>query len=171
MEVKKKIRRLERNLERLEKISSQKLNENFYEQIEYYSNQDGRKTIKAQSLTFNERFYEKKKIPTILWNKFGKKAFLRSNLLRIPIMMSDVQAIITTCLLGNKAPINPSRVCNLYNGSLYKSVVILVIDGIGTDTIVRNINEKNWITNHLHLLEVINPVRHASTIFESWRIL
>jgi len=164
---KKKIRRLERNLERLEKISSQKLNENFYEQIEYYSNQDGRKTIKAQSLTFNERFYEKKKIPTILWNKFGKKAFLRSNLLRIPIMMSDVQAIITTCLLRNKSPINPSRVCNLYNGSLYKSVVILVIDGIGTDTIVRNINEKNWITNHLHLLEVINPAMHASTIFES----
>ena len=59
------------------------------------------------------------------------------------------------------------RVCNLYNGSLYKSVVILVIDGIGTDTIVRNKNENNWITHHLNLLEVINPVRHASTIFES----
>ena len=59
---KKKLRRLESNLERLENIeeeviSSQKLNENFYEKIEYYSNQDGRKTIKAQSLTINERYY------------------------------------------------------------------------------------------------------------------
>jgi len=167
----KTLMKLNKNLTRLEnienRIATNNLNENFYEKKDFYSNQDGRKTVKSEALTINKRFYEKKKLPTVVWNKVGHKAFLWFNSRRTPIFMSDVQAIVTTCLLKNKSPINPSRVCNLYNGSLYKNVVILVIDGVGANMIVRRQNTKTWITNHLNLVEVVNPARHASSIYES----
>ena len=98
---------------------------------------------------------------------------MRVSLIENEIMKSN-RIIDRICFLDPVSDLNfyfylffICRVCNLYNGSLYKSVVILVIDGIGTNTIVKNMNENNWITNKLNLLEVINPAMHASTIFES----
>jgi len=81
---------------------------------------------------------------------------------RVPLFMSDLQALLTYCLCGDKAPYWPHRWCTLQKWNRLTNIVCVILDGLSAGELERS--ELPWISANLEMMEVVSPASYDSSV-------
>ena len=91
---------------------------------------------------------------------------------RVPLFMSDIQHLITFCMVGDKAPYWPHRWSVMTKWNRLSNLVVLVMDGVGLDDYNSNTSALNWFPENIpNLVEVVSPTSYSSTVAEELALL
>ena len=122
-----------------------------------------------------KRLRERKKalscLPLFRMKSVGEDASL-SLVKRVPLFMSDIQHLVTYCMVGDKAPYWPHRWSVLTKWNRLSNLVVLVMDGVGLDDFNSHSSDLSWLPKHLpNLVEVVSPASYHSTVAEELALL
>jgi len=91
---------------------------------------------------------------------------------RVPLFMSDIQHLITFCMVGDRAPYWPHRWSVMTKWNRLSNLVVLVMDGVGLDDYNSNTNNLGWFPKNIpNLVEVVSPASYSSTVAEELALL
>jgi len=91
---------------------------------------------------------------------------------RVPLFMSDIQHLITFCMVGDRAPYWPHRWSVMTKWNRLSNLVVLVMDGVGLDDYNSNTSALSWLTKNIpNLVEVVSPASYSSTVAEELALL
>jgi len=91
---------------------------------------------------------------------------------RVPLFMSDIQHLVTFCMVGDKAPYWPHRWSTLSKWNRLSNLVVLVLDGVGLDDYNTHSETLNWFPEHVpNLVEVVSPYSYHTTVAEELALL
>jgi len=80
---------------------------------------------------------------------------------RIPLFMSDIQNLLTYCMIGDKAPTWPNRWCTMAKWNKLTNLVCLVVDGVGVSDYKAHSSAMDWVGRHMtSLVEVVSPASY-----------
>eukprot|EP00090_Calanus_glacialis_P004236 TRINITY_DN13135_c0_g1_i1.p1 TRINITY_DN13135_c0_g1~~TRINITY_DN13135_c0_g1_i1.p1 ORF type:complete len:630 (-),score=236.77 TRINITY_DN13135_c0_g1_i1:28-1917(-) len=122
-----------------------------------------------------KRLRERKKalscLPLFRLKSVGEDASI-SLAKRVPLFMSDIQHLVTYCMVGDRAPYWPHRWSLLSKWNRLSNLVVLVIDGVGLDDYNSQTGEDAWFSKHIpNLVEVVSPASYHSTVAEELALL
>ena len=66
---------------------------------------------------------------------------------RIPLFMSDLQHLLTYCMLGDRASYQPHRWCTMMKWNRLSNMVVLVLEGVGLEDYTNNYTQFSWLRN------------------------
>jgi len=122
-----------------------------------------------------KRLRERKKslscLPLFRMKSVGEDASLSLSQ-RVPLFMSDIQHLITYCMVGDRAPYWPHRWSVLTKWNRLSNLVVLVMDGVGLDDYNSHIGDLDWFPKHIpNLVEVVSPISYGSSVAEELALL
>lgn len=122
-----------------------------------------------------KRLRERKKalscLPLFRMKSVGEDASLSLSK-RVPLFMSDIQHLITYCMVGDRAPYWPHRWSVLTKWNRLSNLVVLVMDGVGLEDYNSHTSDLTWFPKHLpNLVEVVSPLSYHSTVAEELALL
>merc|ERR1719158_837519 len=122
-----------------------------------------------------KRLRERKKslscLPLFRMKSVGEDASLSLSQ-RVPLFMSDIQHLITYCMVGDRAPYWPHRWSVLTKWNRLSNLVVLVMDGGGLDDYNSHIGDLDWFPKHIpNLVEVVSPISYGSSVAEELALL
>jgi len=122
-----------------------------------------------------KRLRERKKalscLPLFRLKSVGEDASI-SLAKRVPLFMSDIQHLVTYCMVGDRAPYWPHRWSLLSKWNRLSNLVVLVMDGVGLDDYNSHTGEDAWFSKHIpNLVEVVSPASYHSTVAEELALL
>jgi len=111
-----------------------------------------------------KRLKERKKAlscnPLFRLKSIGYDADIRRSK-RVPLFMSDVQNLISFCMVGDRAPCWPNRWAVMSKWNRLSNMVCLVIDNVGVEDFLSNNDESSWFNSSIRdLLEVVSPASY-----------
>jgi len=91
---------------------------------------------------------------------------------RVPLFMSDIQHLLTYCMLGDRAPYWPHRWCVMAKWNRLSNLVVLVVDGVGLGDYQAHLTELKWLNENIsNLVEVVSPSSYCSSVAEELALL
>eukprot|EP00092_Neocalanus_flemingeri_P015543 GFUD01016825.1.p1 GENE.GFUD01016825.1~~GFUD01016825.1.p1 ORF type:complete len:643 (+),score=200.69 GFUD01016825.1:177-2105(+) len=91
---------------------------------------------------------------------------------RVPLFMSDIQHLVTFCMVGDKAPYWPHRWSTMSKWNRLSNMVVLVLDGVGLDDYNSHSDTLSWFPKHVpNLVEVVSPYSYHTTVAEELALL
>jgi len=124
-----------------------------------------------------KRLRERKKalscLPLFRMKSVGEDASISlSQSQRVPLFMSDIQHLITFCMVGDRAPYWPHRWSVMTKWNRLSNLVVLVMDGVGLDDYNSNTSALSWFPKNIpNLVEVVSPASYSSTVAEELALL
>eukprot|EP00088_Acartia_fossae_P015009 TRINITY_DN1811_c0_g1_i13.p1 TRINITY_DN1811_c0_g1~~TRINITY_DN1811_c0_g1_i13.p1 ORF type:complete len:671 (-),score=163.23 TRINITY_DN1811_c0_g1_i13:344-2356(-) len=129
--------------------------------------QDFKEDYAAVKEKYREHKRQNMSFPSFRLKTAGEEALLtRPKEARVPLFISDLQALLTFCLVGDEAPYHPHRWCCLPKWNRLTNVVCLVIEGVGTTQMEQFLSKPQWKESNLQFLEVVSPRSYGSTIVD-----
>jgi len=81
---------------------------------------------------------------------------------RVPLFMSDVQNLISFCMVGDRAPCWPNRWAVMSKWNRLSNMVCLVVDRVGVDDFLDSKEISPWFHDNIgNLLEVVSPASYS----------
>jgi len=122
-----------------------------------------------------KRLKERKKAlkcnPLFRLKSIGYDADIRRSR-RVPLFMSDVQNLISFCMIGDKAPCWPNRWAAMEKWNRLTNMVCLVIDNVGVEDLLSCCTESSWFHSSIRdLLEVVSPASYQVSTQEELALM
>eukprot|EP00088_Acartia_fossae_P023898 TRINITY_DN24874_c0_g1_i1.p1 TRINITY_DN24874_c0_g1~~TRINITY_DN24874_c0_g1_i1.p1 ORF type:complete len:615 (+),score=100.32 TRINITY_DN24874_c0_g1_i1:33-1877(+) len=133
-------------------------------------NEEAKPQVYGQEyMEIKQRLRERKKmlqnLPNFRLKSVGEEALLSiAKHHRVPLFMSDIQALLTFCVCGDKTPYWPHRWCLIQKWNRLSNIVCVILDGLGVNELEENKEKFPWISASLEMMEVVSPQSYDSTV-------
>jgi len=131
--------------------------------------QDKPRATGEEFIQLKQRLRERKKmlkcLPLFRLKSVGQEALINlKRESRVPLFMSDIQALLTYCICGDRAPYYPHRWCTMEKWNRLSNIVCVVVEGLGVNQLEEHKEELGWMHEKLEMMEVISPACYDSHV-------